>query len=144
MLNMINSLSNANSNNHWSWSFLTWNSKTALGEVTQRFRQPEVFQNCNFPLTRLAFGVTEFGFQVNHEFSHQMQVINHVPGIQRQVVNKYKIGFKEKDFRIHIKSYSRKNYQLNHFIFSVVRVVVMVRWGCVCQSIEFFWSNDRF
>ena len=71
-----------------NWSFLTWNSKIALGEVTQRFRQPEVFQNCNFPLTRLASGVTEFGFQVNHEFSHQMQVINHVPGIQNPTVNK--------------------------------------------------------
>ena len=82
-----------------SLSFLTWNSKTALGEVTQRFRQPEVFQNCNFPLTRLAFGVTEFGFQVNHEFSHQMQVINHVPGIQRQAVNKpIKWILKKKDF----------------------------------------------
>ena len=38
---------------------------------------------------------------------------------------------------IHIKSYSRKTYQLNHFIFSVVRVVVVSGLG-VFKRLIFF------
>ena len=143
MLNMINSLSNANWNNHWSWSFLTWNSKTALGEVTQRFRQPEIFQNCNFPLTRLAFGVTEFGFQVNHKFSNKMQVINHVPGIQRQALKKpIKLILGKKDFGLY-DSYK----ELSQEKLSIETTSFLLWWGWRwwgVQSTELFSSNNRF